>query len=235
MLANIRVAVALIHVNLQENADKAPFESITLPETFNLDALELDESINPTDGSNNHQKDYQQITLAGEASAGEDQYAAFFVDKDNNTNSSVEPESRNDAEPMEGDPALNSTSFEDPHSNNHGNGSFQTFDVNNNIQEFQEIEVMRENNLDPENQLKLDNTSNGVELHDHSTSVTKRNHSFDPILEDILVFGDEPLPSTSHANPPISTFDSNIANREISSVYDNIVCDSSYSFCSLVV
>ncbi|XP_074557619.1 sister chromatid cohesion 1 protein 3-like [Curcuma longa] len=98
-----------------------------------------------------------------------------------------------------------------------GNGTFQTFHVNNNIQEFQEIEVMRDNNLEPENQLELDNTSNGVELHDHSTSVTKRKHSFDPILEDILVSREEPLPSTSHAKSPMSTFDCNIANREISS------------------
>ncbi|XP_074556921.1 sister chromatid cohesion 1 protein 3 [Curcuma longa] len=231
MLTNIRVVVASIQVNLPANADKAPFESITLPETFNLDALELDESINPIEGPNNHQKDYEQITLAGEASAGQDQYVAFLIDKDNNTNSSVHPETRNDAVAMEEDvlppfdggldtivsPALNSASFEGPGSNNHGNGSFQTFDVNNNIQEFQEIEVMRDNNLEPENQLELDNTSNGVELHDHSTSVTKRKHSFDPILEDILVSGEEPLPSTSHAKSPMSTFDCNIANREISS------------------
>ncbi|XP_042432151.1 sister chromatid cohesion 1 protein 3-like [Zingiber officinale] len=231
MLTNIRVTVASIQVNLPANADKAPFESITLPETFDLDALELDDSINPTDGLDNHQKDYEQITLAGEASVGQDQYVAFFIDKDNSTNSSIQPEIRNDAEPMEEDvlppfdggldaivsPALNSASFDGPVSNNHGNDSFQTFDVNNNIQEFQEIEVMRQNNLEPENQLELDNTSNGVELHDHSTSVAKRKHSLDPILEDILVSGEEPLPSTSHAKSPMSTFDSNIANREISS------------------
>ncbi|XP_042436938.1 sister chromatid cohesion 1 protein 3-like [Zingiber officinale] len=226
MLTNTRVVVASIHINLPTNADKAPFESITLPETYNLDALELEESINLIDDPDNHQKDYEQITLA--ASAEQDQYVAFFIDKDINTNSSIQLQTRHDAEPMEEDVlppldddldvsrALNSSSFEGPGSKSHGNGSFQTFDANNNIQNFQKIEVMRDNNLELENRLELDNTSNDVELNDHSTSVTKRKHSFDPMLEDILVSREEPLPSTFHVTSPVTTFDSNIVNMDIS-------------------
>ncbi|KAG6478656.1 hypothetical protein ZIOFF_062100 [Zingiber officinale] len=226
MLTNTRVVVASIHINLPTNADKAPFESITLPETYNLDALELEESTNLIDGPDYHQKDYKQITLA--ASVEQDQYVAFFIDKDINTNSSIQLQTRRDAEPMEEDVlppldddldvsrALNSASFEGPGSNIHGNGSFQTFDTNNNIQNFQKIEVMRDNNLELENRLELDNTSNDVELNDHSTSVTKRKHSFDPMLEDILVSREEPLPSTFHATSPVTTFDSNIENMDIS-------------------
>ncbi|XP_042436940.1 sister chromatid cohesion 1 protein 3-like [Zingiber officinale] len=192
MLTNTRVVVASIHINLPTNADKAPFESITLPETYNLDALELEESINLIDGPDNHQKDYEQITLAG--------HVLPPLDDD-----------------LDVSRAINSTSFEGLGSNIHGNGSFQTFDSNNNIQNFQKIEVMCDNNLELENRLELDNTSNDVELNDHSTSVTKRKHSFDPMLEDILVSREEPLPSTFHVTSPVTTFDSNIANMDISS------------------
>lgn len=48
MLTDIRMAFASIQVNLPADADRAPFESVTLPETFELDALELDDSIYQT-------------------------------------------------------------------------------------------------------------------------------------------------------------------------------------------
>ena len=95
MLTDIRIAVSSIQVNLLVDADRAPFESVTLPETFELDALELDESVYQIEygnffslqsiymvsvcqlfltklllmlnnsGPDNHRKDYEQITLTG--------------------------------------------------------------------------------------------------------------------------------------------------------------------------
>lgn len=44
-LTNIRTAVASIEVNLPEDASHAAFHSVTLPETFELDALNMDDAI----------------------------------------------------------------------------------------------------------------------------------------------------------------------------------------------
>jgi cohesin complex subunit SCC1 len=45
MLSTIRTAFASVEVDLPFDADRAPFEVITLPETFNLDDLNLDDAI----------------------------------------------------------------------------------------------------------------------------------------------------------------------------------------------
>lgn len=44
LVTDIRKAFASVPVDLSIEADHAPFESVTLPETFDLNALELDES-----------------------------------------------------------------------------------------------------------------------------------------------------------------------------------------------
>jgi len=45
MLTTIRTAFASVQVDLPVDADRAPFESITLPPTLNLDDLNLDDAI----------------------------------------------------------------------------------------------------------------------------------------------------------------------------------------------
>lgn len=45
MLSTIRTAFASMEVDLPFDADRAPFEVITLPETFNLDDVNLDDAI----------------------------------------------------------------------------------------------------------------------------------------------------------------------------------------------
>jgi cohesin complex subunit SCC1 len=45
MLTTIRTVFASTEVDLPFDADRAPFEVITLPETFNLDDLNLDDAI----------------------------------------------------------------------------------------------------------------------------------------------------------------------------------------------
>lgn len=44
LVTDIRKAFASVPVDLPIEADHAPFESVTLPETFDLNALKLDES-----------------------------------------------------------------------------------------------------------------------------------------------------------------------------------------------
>lgn len=42
VLARMRTAFASVQVNLPEDAEQAPFHSITVPERFELDALDID-------------------------------------------------------------------------------------------------------------------------------------------------------------------------------------------------
>lgn len=45
MLTTIRTAFASVQIDLPIDADRALFEAITLPDTFNLDDLNLDDAI----------------------------------------------------------------------------------------------------------------------------------------------------------------------------------------------
>ncbi|MQL92836.1 hypothetical protein Taro_025471, partial [Colocasia esculenta] len=42
VLSQMRTMFASVHVNLPEDADRATFQAVTLPDTFELDALEFD-------------------------------------------------------------------------------------------------------------------------------------------------------------------------------------------------
>ncbi|KAM0836522.1 hypothetical protein ACQ4PT_062280 [Festuca glaucescens] len=76
MLSTIRTAFASVEVDLPFDADRAPFEVITLPETFNLDDLNLDDAIRQMDTPDNHRKTFEQITLS------EEQYVTITLDED---------------------------------------------------------------------------------------------------------------------------------------------------------
>ena len=47
---SLRNAFCTVHVNLNENANQAQFNAITLPETYSLDAIEIDDDISRFDG-----------------------------------------------------------------------------------------------------------------------------------------------------------------------------------------
>ncbi|GJN09756.1 hypothetical protein PR202_ga27789 [Eleusine coracana subsp. coracana] len=67
MVTTIRTAFASVQVDLPVGADHAPFESITLPATLNLDDLDLDDALSQLNTpDNNHQKTLDQITLSDE-------------------------------------------------------------------------------------------------------------------------------------------------------------------------
>ncbi|RCV30511.1 hypothetical protein SETIT_6G101100v2 [Setaria italica] len=63
MVTTIRTAFASVQVDLPVDADRAPFESITLPPTLNLDDLNLDDAIFLMETPDSHQKTRDQITL----------------------------------------------------------------------------------------------------------------------------------------------------------------------------
>ncbi|XP_022158405.1 sister chromatid cohesion 1 protein 3-like isoform X2 [Momordica charantia] len=69
-------------LTLPENAYQAPFHSITLPETFDLDALELDSDIYRDGIPDNHLRSQEEITLAEQVPVGRDAYVAISFDED---------------------------------------------------------------------------------------------------------------------------------------------------------
>ncbi|KAL5708011.1 hypothetical protein ACHQM5_018852 [Ranunculus cassubicifolius] len=78
----IRVMFASRHnVNLPADATCAPFNSITLPETFNLDALDLGDA-SYYEALDNHRSSPDDITLADQVPGEADAYVTFFFNED---------------------------------------------------------------------------------------------------------------------------------------------------------
>ncbi|XP_009774740.1 sister chromatid cohesion 1 protein 3 [Nicotiana sylvestris] len=70
------------NVNLPADATHAPYHSITLPETFELDALVFDEDLDLNRFEDTHLKSYEEITLEDQILTREDQYVAILIDED---------------------------------------------------------------------------------------------------------------------------------------------------------
>ncbi|OVA06656.1 Rad21/Rec8-like protein [Macleaya cordata] len=82
VLTHIRTAFASIQdVNLPEDAASAPFHSVTLPETFELDALNIDDELYFERTSDNHLKTYEEITMTDQIPGSQDPYVAFFINE----------------------------------------------------------------------------------------------------------------------------------------------------------
>ncbi|KAK6928670.1 Rad21/Rec8-like protein, N-terminal [Dillenia turbinata] len=81
VLITLRKAAAAVEVTLPEDAAQAPFHSVTLPETFELDALDLDFCL--YDGAQDtHLKSRQDITLTEQIPCGRDPYIAVSLTED---------------------------------------------------------------------------------------------------------------------------------------------------------
>ncbi|XP_050284015.1 sister chromatid cohesion 1 protein 3 [Quercus robur] len=78
----LRKAFDSINLNLPEDARKAPVQSITLPETFDLDALELNDEMNYEGAEDDHLKSLEEITLADQIPTGGEIYVAITFDED---------------------------------------------------------------------------------------------------------------------------------------------------------
>lgn len=64
ILFGLRKAFSTVTVNLPEDATYAPVHTVTLPQKFDLDALDLDDHI-LDDGYDNHRGSQEDITLTG--------------------------------------------------------------------------------------------------------------------------------------------------------------------------
>ncbi|XP_012065510.2 sister chromatid cohesion 1 protein 3 isoform X1 [Jatropha curcas] len=81
-LIGLRKAFASIEVNLPENATTAKFESVTLPQTFDLDALNVEFDTYPDGSPDDHTKSQEEITLQDQIPTDRDPYVVISFDED---------------------------------------------------------------------------------------------------------------------------------------------------------
>ncbi|XP_020529515.1 sister chromatid cohesion 1 protein 3 isoform X2 [Amborella trichopoda] len=79
-LSKLRSAIATIHVDLPADASCAAFNSVTLPDTFQLDALDMD--YHTAEAPDNHLKPQDQITISDQVPGEGSPYTKFFVNED---------------------------------------------------------------------------------------------------------------------------------------------------------
>ncbi|KAF2319396.1 hypothetical protein GH714_015498 [Hevea brasiliensis] len=82
ILIGLSKAFTSTEVNLPENATTAKFESVTLPQTFDLDALDVDLDIYPDGSPDNHVRSQEEITLQDQIPTGRDPYVVVNFDED---------------------------------------------------------------------------------------------------------------------------------------------------------
>lgn len=82
VMVGINKAFPFPKVNLPENANRAPFESITLPENFELDSLNLEEDLNIAGDQDYHLGNQEDITLPGQIPVEGDLYVTITFDED---------------------------------------------------------------------------------------------------------------------------------------------------------
>ncbi|CAO2813519.1 unnamed protein product [Amaranthus hypochondriacus] len=132
---SLQNAFCTVHVNLNENANQAQFNAITLPETYSLDAIEIDDDISRFDGSqDDHIRNIEEITLQDSTPVETELYVRITFDDD------IIPDS-SQSEPRESDPMQidNPPAFPIPLS-----PDMQTAGVNQD-EEFPPHEIMRDN------------------------------------------------------------------------------------------
>ncbi|KAJ4792025.1 Sister chromatid cohesion 1 protein 1 [Rhynchospora pubera] len=96
LLTNVRTAyVTLKVIDLPADAHRAPPQSITLPNNFQLDDIDLDDLADDAGGLDAHQKTFDQITIT----SGEENYVRFLIDE--NDSSSTSNHSTRSAGPMD--------------------------------------------------------------------------------------------------------------------------------------
>ncbi|KAJ0984257.1 hypothetical protein J5N97_002613 [Dioscorea zingiberensis] len=224
MLSDVRSAMASVQVELPAGADRAPVESITLPNTFALDALELDESTYNIDGPDKHRTTYEEITLTDSTPLGGGQYEAFYLDEDFRMDPSPQPmTTNNDVITMEEDVlpsaevGLDPTAAEvglDPTAtpvehvmapSNQDAGSIPSFSEAHAPQELPEIDVMRNAVDDSDSVVPLESPDGNIAsggLADSSIHSTRQRESLSSPIEHVSVPEAGLASSPTHAQAP---------------------------------
>ncbi|XP_059431521.1 sister chromatid cohesion 1 protein 3 isoform X2 [Corylus avellana] len=234
VLNGLRKAFASIDLNLPEDARQAPVQSITLPDKFDLDSLELDDEIYCDGTPDNHLRSQEEITLTDQIPFGRDHYVAISFDEDIMMMDSSHPEMvpNSDVRQMEEDIPTPPPIFEKEALN-------ARFNNDGTPQNFQHDVNFRD--ADPSNQTEMLNTrfaddnispdvpgreilrdavpDFGLEnlppvLPDHGEDMAETNESLDqimnekdiisPIMEDNLVSAGQSLLFQQCSEPPPS-------------------------------
>ncbi|KAM7481737.1 hypothetical protein LguiB_006320 [Lonicera macranthoides] len=151
VLIGLGKAFSTAEVNVPADATHAPFHSVTLPGTFDLDALDLDDDDLYQDGfHDNHLRSQEEITLRDQIPFGRDPYVLITFDKDVLKDLSHEEDaSGSGARPMEEDsnPSIAvriSTGFQDPGPSNQTGTVNERPNEDSIPQNIPEVEVMRD-------------------------------------------------------------------------------------------
>ncbi|XP_028051747.1 sister chromatid cohesion 1 protein 3 isoform X1 [Camellia sinensis] len=206
-LITIRKAFAPVEVNLPEDATHAPFDSVTLPNTFKLDALNLDDDFSYDGAQDNHLRSEEEITLTcDQIPIGRDPYIAITFDEGILRDSiGLKDASVSGASPMKEDPRPSlpvdpTVGFQDP-----GPEETEMLNEDSFPQNVPEIEVMR----DAAHDFHADNISpwpdqgNDVLEPDRllEQQIINEKEILPPAAEEILVSGGQSLPSQQHGEP----------------------------------
>ncbi|XP_042485440.1 sister chromatid cohesion 1 protein 3-like isoform X1 [Macadamia integrifolia] len=198
-------------VNLPEDATHAPFYAVTLPETFELDAWNLDAEFSLDGSPDNHLKSREEITLIDQIPAEGNPYIAFFIDEDIRMDISP-PAEIPEISPMEEDvpysvPADNVVGVSDPGPRDQTAASSQRDAEVPTSQGLPEIEVIRDavHNFGSEDFPELPDLSDGAfEQNSQFNQNMSGERELSPIVEDILVSGGQSEPFQLQPEPPAS-------------------------------
>ncbi|XP_058073498.1 sister chromatid cohesion 1 protein 3-like [Magnolia sinica] len=206
VLTHLRAAFASIQVNLPEDANHASFHSVTLPETFELDILDLDDTIYQTQGPDNHLKTLEEITITDQIPGEGDPYVTFFINEDIMMDTSPVDLQNPGAGPMEEDvvPPLsgsNGVGSTDSGPSNPAEESNQKLCDDRFHEDLPEIEI-------PRDAVHLE-SGNIPEFPDFGDNTVEQHEPFDPTLNQKEILSPimeerESLPSRLHPTPPIA-------------------------------
>ncbi|KAG2680097.1 hypothetical protein I3760_11G082500 [Carya illinoinensis] len=189
VLNGLRKAFASIDLNLPEDARQAPVQSITLPDTFDLDTLDLDHDIYDEGSPDNNLKSREEITLTDQIPIGRDPYVAISFDEDfmmmDYSRPEVFPDS--DVRLMEGilpSPPVN------------GNDGFQHPDPSN---QREELNLRLSNDENPQSyphdvESRYESPSNQTEMLDNDASIPQDLPEREILRDSVHGFGLENLP-----------------------------------------
>ncbi|KAJ4970504.1 hypothetical protein NE237_003603 [Protea cynaroides] len=206
----IHTAFGSTDVNLPDDATHAPFHTVTLPDTFELDAWDLDIELSLDGSPDNHIKSREDITLRDQIPAEGNPYVAFFIDEDIRMDISP-PAEIPEISPMKkgvplSAPVANGAGVSDPDPRVQPEASNQSAEETTS-QGLPEIEVMRDavHNSGSENFPEFpDLTTVAIEQNWHSNQNTSGKKTLSPIVEDLLVSGGQSEPFQLHPEPPTS-------------------------------
>lgn len=199
MKGTIGTVFPAARIDLPPDADRAPFEFLTKPDNFQLDAFELDDGTLDVNGKDDNVTTYSQITMTDQGPDGEDPYAVFHINEAMIMNPSPQKLVSNpDAVPMDVDvmppfdpeiievlvtPPHEDVAAKDPGPGNEADVTHPGPNVGRSPQDPPETEVMRDtvHNFEGINRPDSDYTNENDGIDRLSGSTVNRNGNGSPI------------------------------------------------------